>query len=152
MSWDTWLIFLFLAVVIPWRGRARMQKLLAMEHVGTAERVALYAATIGFQWLIAAIVAWRAWAQEFSLAQLGLITGPASRTAIAAIVGAILIGVFQWTNLRRVGRLPVESRGRIQAIAERILPQNNLERLPFFALCATAGTCEEFLYRGFSIA
>jgi uncharacterized protein len=152
MSWDTWLIFLFLAVIVPWRGRVRMQKLLAMEHVRTRERVALYAATIGFQWAIAAIVAWRAWAQGFSLHQLGLIAGSRWRTAAAAIVGAILVGAFQWANLRRLGRLPLEARGALQPIAERLLPQNRLEGLPFFALCATAGVCEEFLYRGFSIA
>jgi membrane protease YdiL (CAAX protease family) len=55
-------------------------------------------------------------------------------------------------NLRRVGRLPVEARGHLQAVAERLLPQNLLERLPFFALAATAGLCEEFLYRGFAMA
>ena len=29
MPWDFWLIFLFLALVIPWRGYTRLKKLLA---------------------------------------------------------------------------------------------------------------------------
>jgi membrane protease YdiL (CAAX protease family) len=55
-------------------------------------------------------------------------------------------------NLRRVGRLPMEARGRLTAVSERLLPQSLIERLPFFALAVTAGICEEFLYRGFAMA
>jgi membrane protease YdiL (CAAX protease family) len=55
-------------------------------------------------------------------------------------------------NLRRVGRIPVESRGSLQALAERILPQSMVELLPYLALAVTAGLCEEFLYRGFAMA
>lgn len=152
MPWDAWLIFLFLGVVVPWRGRARMRKLLAMERVTTMERVALYATTIGFQWSIAAVVAWRAWVRGFTLHELGFVTGGWTRTLVVAAGGAALIGGFQWMNLRRMGKLPIEARGRVQAIAERLLPQTNLERLPFFALAMTAGICEEFLYRGYAMA
>src|SRR6266576_237651 len=59
---------------------------------------------------------------------------------------------LQWLNLRRVGRIPVEARGSLQAIAERILPQSTVELLPYLALAITAGLCEEFLYRGFAMA
>ena len=152
MPWDTWLIFLFLGVVVPWRGRARMKKLLAMERVGTAERVALYAATIAFQWLAAGIVAWRAWRRGFSFSELGLAKGEPVRMVMASLTGALVIGLLQWVNLRRIGRLPMEARGRLQAVSERLLPQSWIERLPFFALAITAGLCEEFLYRGFAMA
>jgi uncharacterized protein len=37
-------------------------------------------------------------------------------------------------------------------LAERILPQKTVERIPFFGLAVTAGVCEEFLYRGFAMA
>jgi len=33
MPWDLWLVFFVLAVIEPWRGRARMKKLLAMPRV-----------------------------------------------------------------------------------------------------------------------
>ena len=59
---------------------------------------------------------------------------------------------MQWLNLRRVSRIPPESRGPLQAIAERILPQSAVEMAPYFALAITAGLCEEFLYRGFAMA
>lgn len=152
MPWDFWLIFLVLAVILPWRGRMRMKKLLAMPHVSAEERLVLYASTIAFQWLAVAVVAWRAWAHGFTPAQLGLTFHDRSRLALAAVVGAATISTLQWLNLRRVGKLAVEARGPLQALAERILPQSALELLPYLALAITAGLCEEFLYRGFAMA
>ena len=152
MPWDIWLIFLVLGVVLPWRGRARMKKLLAMPRVSTMERLSLYASTIAFQWLAVAAVAWRAWAHGFTASQFGLIVPDRSKILIAAVVGTATIASLQWLNLRRMGRIPVEARGSLQAIAERILPQSTVELLPYLALAITAGLCEEFLYRGFAMA
>jgi membrane protease YdiL (CAAX protease family) len=152
MPWDLWLIFLVLGLILPWRGRVRMKKLLAMPHVSSMERLALYASTIAFQWFAVAVVAWRAWAHGFTASQLGLTIHDRTGILVASIVGAATIAALQWLNLRRVGRIPVEARGPVQAIAERILPQSTVELLPYLALAITAGLCEEFLYRGFAMA
>ena len=152
MPWDFWLIFFALGVLLPWRGRERMKKLLAMPHVSLMERLVLYASTIAFQWLALAIVGWRLWAHGYTAQQLGLVLHDRTKLLIAGIVGAALIATLQWLNLRRVSRIPVESRGPLQAIAERILPQTAVELPPYFALAITAGLCEEFLYRGFAMA
>jgi uncharacterized protein len=152
MPWDIWLIFLVLGFVLPWRGRARMKKLLALPQVSTMERLILYASTIAFQWFAVAVVAWRAWARGCTASQLGLTIPDRTRILVAAVAGAAAIATLQWLNLRRVGRIPVGSRGPIQAIAERILPQSTVEMLPYLALAITAGLCEEFLYRGFAMA
>src|SRR5467141_1672138 len=152
MPWDIWLIFFVLGVILPWRGRVRTKKLLALPHVSTTERLVLYASTIAFQWLAVAVVTWRAWAHGFTVSQLGLTIHGRSRILLAAIVGTLAIAALQWLNLRRVGRIPVEARGSLQALAERILPQSTVELLPYLALAITAGLCEEFLYRGFAMA
>lgn len=152
MPWDIWLIFLVLAVILPWRGRARMKKLLAMPSVSSMERLVLYASTIAFQWGAVAVVGWRSWVHGYTAALLGLLLHDRGRLAVAAIVGAAAIGTLQWLNLRRVGRVPIESRGPLQGIAERILPQSAVELPPYLALAITAGFCEEFLYRGFAMA
>jgi membrane protease YdiL (CAAX protease family) len=123
-----------------------------MPQVSSTERLALYASTIAFQWFAVAVVAWRAWAHGFTASQLGLVIHDRNRILIASIVGAATIAALQWLNLRRVGKIPVESRGPLQAIAERILPQSTVELLPYLALAITAGLCEEFLYRGFAMA
>jgi membrane protease YdiL (CAAX protease family) len=140
MPWDIWLIFLALAVILPWRGRVRMKKLLAMPSVSSMERLVLYASTIAFQWGAVAVVGWRSWVHGYTAALLGLLLHDRGRLAVAAIVGAAAIGI------------PIESRGPLQAIAERILPQSALELPPYLALAITAGFCEEFLYRGFAMA
>ena len=152
MPWDIWVIFLVLGLVVPWRGRARMKKLLALPQVSTMERLILYASTIAFQWIAVAVVAWRAWAHGFSASQLGLTIHDGARILVASIAGAATIAALQWLNLRRVGSIPVEARGSLQAIAERILPRSTVELLPYLALAITAGLCEEFLYRGFAMA
>lgn len=152
MPWDFWLIFFVLGVLLPWRGRARMKKLLAMQHVSSMERLVLYASTIAFQWLAAAIVGWRVWVRGYTTQQLGLILYDRNTLLIAGIIGAAVIATLQWLNLRRVGRIPPDSRGPLQAIAERILPQTAVDLPPYFALAITAGLCEEFLYRGFAMA
>ncbi len=134
MPWDIWLIFFVLGLILPWRGRVRVKKLLAMPHVSTTERLTLYASTIAFQWFAVAVVAWRAWVHGFTASQLGLTIHDRTRILVASIVGAATIAALQWVNLRRVGRIPVEARGSLQAIAERILPQSTVELLPYLAL------------------
>jgi CAAX protease family protein len=152
MPWDIWLIFFLLAVILPWRGRARMKKLLAMPRVSSRERLVLYASTIAFQWLAVGAVAWRAWSHGYTALQLGLTLHHQTRLVVAGIVGGAMFALLQWLNLRRVGRVPIERRGPLQAIAGRILPQTTIELLPYLALAITAGLCEEFLYRGFAMA
>jgi uncharacterized protein len=152
MPWDFWVIFFVLGVIFPWRGRVRMKKLLATPQVSSMERLALYASTIAFQWFAVAVVAWRAWAHGFTASQLGLVIHDRGRILVASIVGTATIAAFQWLNLRRVGKIPAEARGSVQALAERILPQSTVELLPYLALAITAGLCEEFIYRGFAMA
>jgi membrane protease YdiL (CAAX protease family) len=152
MSWDILLIFFVLGVIVPWRGRARLQQLLAKPRVEPAERLSLYCSTIAFQWLAAAVAAWRAWAHGFTAQQLGLTIPGRYKVLIITVFGAVLIVTLQWLNLRRIGRSPSQLREPLQALAERILPQSTMELIPFFALAVTAGLCEEFLYRGFAMA
>lgn len=152
MPWDILLIFFVLGVIVPWRGRARLKQLLAKPRVESAERISLYASTIAFQWIATAVAVWRAWAHGFTARQLGLSVPGRVRVLAFAIIGAALIIVLQWLNLRRMGRSTSPLRRPLQALAERILPQSKRELIPFFALAVTAGLCEEFLYRGFAMA
>jgi membrane protease YdiL (CAAX protease family) len=152
MSWDILLIFFVLSVIVPLRGRARLQRLLAKPRVERAERLSLYASTIAFQWLAAAVAAWRAWAHGFTATQLGFAMPGRFRVLMITVLGAALIVTLQWLNLRRMGRSTSPLRRPLQALAERILPQSTMELIPFLALAVTAGLCEEFLYRGFAMA
>jgi uncharacterized protein len=152
VSWDIWVIFLVLAVLVPWRGRVRLRQLLAKPQTTSAERISLYVATIVFQWAAVGVVAWRAWAHRFTPAQLGLSFGRPLLTLAIAIGGAAILSVLQWLNLRRMSRPGARVPEILRALSQRILPQSPLEAAVFMALAITAGICEEFLYRGFAIA
>src|SRR5262249_10337489 len=112
----------------------------------------LYGSTIAFQWFATLVVAWRCWARGLTAHDLALTDGLTLRSILATIIGTAAFAGFQWFNLRRVGRMGSPVVGGLRRLAERIFPQNSAERVPYFGLAATAGLCEEFLYRGFAMA
>ena len=69
--------------------------------------------------------------------------------ASSAIALAALILANQISSLRRLVARPAEIQGIVPQLALKIFPQDNLERLIFFALAATVAVCEELVYRGF---
>lgn len=152
MQWDIWLLFFVLVVLLPWRGHARLRKLLATPRISSVERLSLYFSTMAFQWALAGVVAWRVWAHHYTVAELGLLIRNPAKIAAASAIGTALFVAFQWMNLRRIGRLKAESRGFLQTFANKILPKTWVETIPYLALAVTAGICEEFLYRGFVMA
>ena len=152
MPWDFWLIFLFLGVVVPWRGHVRLRKLLARPAIDTTEKLTLYAATIAFQWLMLGVVAWRVLARGLTPAELGLSGRVSVNIIVAGLLGAGIIGGLQWLNLRRMGKMEGRGPDLMRKLTSRILPQSLVELLPYLALALTAGVCEEFLYRGFAMA
>jgi len=152
MPWDFLLIFLVLIVIVPWRGWARLQRLLALPRISSRERILLYLTSIATQWTLTALVAWRSFARGLSLRQLGLNLKPTIELLLIGILGGILIAIAHWFNLRRVGRSKNPAVDKIRALAAKIFPHSNQEALVFCGLAITAGICEEFLYRGFVFA
>jgi uncharacterized protein len=152
MPWDFWLIFLLLGVVIPWRGRMRLRRLLALPAVGTKEKLVLYGGTIAFQWVLMSLVAWRAFSRGMTFDELGLARPATLRLLLFSALGAVVLGAFQWFNLRRVGRMTGPVPDFMRSLAIRVLPASPVEFAPYCALAITAGICEEFLYRGFVMA
>jgi CAAX protease family protein len=152
MPWDFWLILLVLGVLIPWRGRVRLQRLLARSVVDTKEKLVLYSSTIAFQWILMAAVAWRAIARGLTVADLGLSHHVTAELLGISVAGAVVLGTFQWFNLRRIGHMTGAVPDFMRQLARRILPGPPVELAPYFALAVTAGICEEFLYRGFLMA
>jgi CAAX protease family protein len=149
MYWDFALILLFLGVVVPWLGRRRILQLLEMPRTTKMDRLTLYASTIAFQWLAAAIILWRSSAHGIAAARLGLAI---PRLRLTIEVSAVLAALFlasQLSSLRRLAVRPDEIKGIVPQLALKIFPQDNLERLIFFALVSTVAVCEELIYRGF---
>jgi membrane protease YdiL (CAAX protease family) len=152
MPWDFWLIFFVLAIVIPWRGRVRLQHLLSRPTFSSKEKLVLYGTTIAFQWIMLAMVAWRALARGLSQSELGLSRGFDGVVIVWSVIGALGLSAFQWFNLRRLGRMTGAIPDLMRKLSERLLPQTAVESGPYAALAVTAGVCEEFVYRGFVMA
>jgi uncharacterized protein len=149
IPWDFALILIFFAAIVPWRGAARMKRLLSKPELTSADRLSLYGSTIFFQWLIVAVVAWRMVARSVGPEELGLAAVDSWRLTWTTILLTGLLCLNQVVGLRKITGLPVEKRGALFAITEKIMPRNSTEILVYCALSCTAGLSEEFLYRGF---
>lgn len=149
MPWDFVLILVFLAVAVPLLGRRRIRQLFAMPQTTKMDRLSLYASTIAFQWLAASLILWRTSAHRIRAAQLGLAIPSPRVTIAAAILLSTLILLNQIFALRRIAARPAEIKGILPQLALKVFPQDNIERLAFFALVATVAVCEEIIYRGF---
>jgi membrane protease YdiL (CAAX protease family) len=149
IPWDFVLVLVFLGVVVPWRGNARMKRLMSKPELNGFDRLSLYGSTIFFQWLIVAIVAWRCGARSVSPEELGIAGAGSWRVAWTSIALTGLLCANQVIGLRRIARVPEGKRGHLFAITEKIMPRAPMETLLYATLACTAGISEEFLYRGF---
>lgn len=149
LPWDFALILLALGVIVPWRSTVRVRALLRAPSISSKDRLALYASTIAFQWLAAAIVLWRAFARGYQAADLALKMPRPLLVAAASLALSSLLGASQFFGLRRLSTQPEERHAFLRNFTRKVLPQNDVERLVFIALVASVALCEEVLYRGF---
>lgn len=152
MPWDFVLILAVLGVFVPWRGAVRVRQLLSRPQLTASDRITLYASTIAFQWLAAAVVFWRCKARGLSSADLGLVHGEISRTVAVALGVTALLVLAQWMAFRRLRKQSLPISSRIRQIMIRLMPDARSDSLVFVALACTVAVCEEFLYRGFAFA
>jgi membrane protease YdiL (CAAX protease family) len=149
IPWDFVLILLFLGTFVPWRGAARMKRLMAKHELSSADRLSLYGSTIFYQWLLVALVAWRVVARDVTPEELGLAAADPWRIVWVTVILTAVLCANQFFGLRKISTLPAERRGSVFAVTEKIMPRNSKEKMVFSALALTAGISEEFLYRGF---
>jgi CAAX protease family protein len=149
VHWDLVLIVAFLATAVPWMGRRRIQQLMLIPQTGQAERLTLYASTTAFQWLIAAVIFWRATADGIPPWRLGLQVSRPMLTVALGVGLAVAILANQIYSLRRLATMPIDPQSMLTQLALKVFPQDTAERLAFFAVVVTVAFCEEWIYRGF---
>jgi CAAX protease family protein len=152
IPWDFGLILAVLGVIIPWRGAVRVGRLMEREDLGASGRVSLYGTTILFQWILAALVLWRALARGMNFGELGMVISEPWQAALVASVLTLFLCAGQVAGLRKMVQIPAKDRGALFRITEKIMPRTGLEACVFAVLAGTAGISEEFLYRGFLLA
>jgi membrane protease YdiL (CAAX protease family) len=149
MPWDFAAILIFLGAAVPLLGRRRIRQLMQLPATTKEQRLALYASTIAFQWIASGIILWRTIAHGIRPAQLGLeIPRPVLTFAVTVGLTSLIL-LNQIVGLRRLATQPAASQGVVPKLAQKLFPQDNVERLAFFALVVTVAVCEEFIYRGF---
>jgi len=149
MHWDFALILIFLGTAVPWLGRRRIRLLMQAPETTRADRLTLYASTIVFQWIAAAVVLLRTGAHHILIFQLGMAIPNASLTLVVSIVLCALIFANQIISLWRLAHRLSETQGVLPQLALKIFPQDAIERLAFLAVVVTVAACEELIYRGF---
>lgn len=149
MYWDYILILAVLAIFVPWRSSARIRLLLEGPELGSFDRMQLYVSTMTFQWLIAALIAWRCTAHHLAFADLGIALPAPGRAIVVAVILSILLVLNQVFGLRRLAALPADQRGIIPKLAEKLLPRSAAESCVALMLVISVAICEEVIYRGF---
>lgn len=147
-------IALVLVLLVPVCGRWSWHRL---EHALSAgqesARLPAYSRTILIQWSLAVVVLVTWIVLGRSLDSTGL-AAPLGAPFIAALVLVMIAAAFLLIQVSAVRRLDDAGGASLQgqlASVEKLLPHTAGERDVFIALSATAGFCEELLYRGFLI-
>jgi len=149
MHWDFALILLALGIAVPLLGRRRVGQLMRTPSTTKMDRLSLYATTLAFQWIAAGVILSRAAVHKIRAAQLGLAIGNPILTVTITVVLTALVLLNQLISLRRLASNPAEAQGLLPQLALKLFPQDDVERLAFFALVVTVAICEEMVYRGF---
>lgn len=149
MHWDFAFVLLFLGIAVPLLGRRRVRQLMRLPATTKMDRLSLYASTIAFQWVATGMVLWSTSAHGIAAKQLGITLGNPVLTVIITVVACALVLINQIFSLRRLASQSSEIRGVLPQLAVKLFPQDDVERLAFFALVATVSVCEEVIYRGF---
>ena len=150
MHWDFAFILGVLAFVIPVMGRRRVRALLALSDTTKLDRLSIYASTIAFQWLAAALVLWRTIRHGIAPAQLGISLGHDYLIIATTVVLSSLLLLHQIASARRIKSDSSALRSATVQLALKVFPRDGIERLAFSALVTTVAVCEEFIYRGFA--
>lgn len=149
MHWDYALILIFFALAVPWLGRRRIRQLLEAPDFSSLDRLRLYASTVAFQWLAAAVVLWRTLAHHLSPDTLGFaLPRPGLALATGAALSVLLL-INQIVALKQLAAPSGAKRAVLPRLAAKIFPHAPGERCAYFAVVATVAICEEWVFRGF---
>jgi membrane protease YdiL (CAAX protease family) len=140
-----WMLF-----VQPFAGRRRYRLLIERLSHDPFARLHHYRRGIAFEWGGAALVGLLALLAHSRLQSLW---PPGEQPGVAAHIPGLVVAILAITAVYRFGG---DTARRALAVQLRpvaaLLPRTPVERRWFALLAATAGVCEELLYRGFGLA
>jgi membrane protease YdiL (CAAX protease family) len=153
LAWDGWLLTFVLSVVAPALGYLRFRRLLARgdQHVPTRTKLTLYGKGVSSQWFLVAVMLLVARRHGLSVGDVGERLG--DRHVTFAVTWALLfiLAVVSAVVLWRRRRATAPSSASAGSPLLKWAPASRAEMAAFVMVCATAGVCEELLYRGWLV-
>jgi CAAX protease family protein len=143
-SWHTATVIVFLlgiAGLSAWRG-----SLSPVGNVSGHARLANYAVVFVWEWLTVAFIAWGVRRRNFSLSSM--ISGSWPRAAAFFRDLGISILFLIGSNLV-LGIIQFALKSRPNQAVRNLLPETPAEMVAWIFLAATAGFCEETIFRGY---
>jgi len=152
-SWDAWLLCVVLAVLVPFHGLLTYRRLASVaDPTPTRTKLRLYATIIAMEWTLVALTVFVARRHGLGLADLGQTLGNHRRSLVVTALG--LLGLLALTafNTRQIRRADREELLATVRRARKFVPIGSVEISGFALVSATAGICEELLYRGWLVS
>ncbi|MGH8287404.1 MAG: CPBP family intramembrane glutamic endopeptidase [Steroidobacteraceae bacterium] len=107
-----------------------------------------YLTIIVKQWLTAAAVVWIAQRHHVHWSEIGLGHIDLTRTVGACAVLTAALAIVAVLNLRQIRKLAPAQLGKVFGRMQTFYPDGLFEQGIFLVLAASAGICEELIYRG----
>ncbi|HVP64522.1 MAG TPA: type II CAAX endopeptidase family protein [candidate division Zixibacteria bacterium] len=154
-----WHTILLLVVLIAFSfGNAQ-----ATHHAATSKgRIAGYLLTLGWEYVLLAYVVWGAWLRKISFRELvggrwknieefliDVMLAAGFLVAWLFVVGSVAVALkhFHFIDFSPAGQ--AREMEQVKRQIGFLAPRTNLEMCIFFALSASAGLCEEVVFRGY---
>jgi CAAX protease family protein len=143
------LLFAYLVVVVPIRGRARYERFRQEVAQDSSARLRYYRKSLLWKYVLSLIVVVLFLANHHEAAGIRFVRSDATATGymlpimVGVALGAVLV---RWRSRRPASRIKLAR--SIRGFAD-LLPRTMAERRAWVLVAITAGVTEELLYRGF---
>lgn len=137
-------------LAIPWQSTKAIRMLDRAVLHDRSVRSSFYHSAIASQWVLAVITFGVLWSADPAFAS-GMLTNVPTPDSMLIVALAALLLMSQSPLVPFVRRRMAKSgaTGRMLYPMRNVLPRTARERRLWLGVCATAGVCEELLYRGF---
>ncbi len=151
-SWDAWLLCLLLTGLVPFHGVLAYRRIqTAPDPIPTRTKLRLYATIIVMEWALVAVTVAIARRHGIGLRDLGQTAGDPRTSLLVTLAGLLGLLALTGFNIRQIRRASREELEATVRRARKFVPMGAVQVAGFALVAATAGICEEILYRGWLV-
>jgi membrane protease YdiL (CAAX protease family) len=152
-SWDAWLLCAVLAALVPFHGLLSYRRLeRTPDPTPTRTKLRLYATIVAMEWGLVVLTAIIAHRHGLTLRDLGQTLGNHRLSLLVTLGGLLALFLLTAMNVRQIRKATREELRATVHRARKFVPVGSVEIAVFALVSATAGICEEILYRGWLVS